>query len=477
MPSLAAVLPFSDKAFHIDDTFYLMVSRQILEDPLRPYSFTIDWGERPTFAFDEDNNPPFYCYWVAAVMACFGESERPLHLAMLPFTALAAGSMLWLCRRFLRFPVAPAMVFILGPAFLPSQNVMLDVPLVALCLAAMACFIHGVDAGTRAALVWAGVLSGLAILTKYSGLVLLPLLAVYGWSRGRPRTALFLLIPLAMLGLWGLHGYLVYGRPHFIGRGLPGGQAARLGVLLQASARSLAGCAFTAGLLLGMPWTWKRAQAAAASIAGAFLAGWPWSGSFSQHLLEGAFVLNLAAMILALGWAAGRTLHGRVWKAGEGNGNADLLLLLLWAAAFLAFNLIAAPFVSVRHVLPALPPVLILAFRRLEDVGMPPAPFQRASALSTVAVTALFGFLVAAADQEYAGVYREAAPQLSRAVEKLGAPARFVGHWGWQYYAEATGLKAFSIEEPPLATGSLLVLAAWVPRQWPEQRQRFEDLF
>lgn len=473
--SLAVVLPFSDKAFHIDDTFYLEVSKQIVRDPLRPYSFTIDWGERPNRAFEEDNNPPLYCYWTALALAVFGERELPLHLAILPFTALAIGSMFWLSAKFQGSPVIPTLTFAFSPAFIPSHNVMLDVPLIGLTLAAIACFVSGVDSGLRKRLALAGCLTGLAILTKYSALVLLPLLLSYALIRRRFSAAWFLLIPVAMLALWGLHGWLIYGRPHFVGRG-PGAQGPDLAILGQASCRSLAGCAFPALLLIGLKWTWPRVAAGIAALAISLTAGWPWAGPFPQHLLETMFVLNLGSILLVLVWTGWEVFQKRGWKIANMDSSGDTVFLLFWTYSFPLFNLLFSSFVSVRHLLPALPPILILALRCFEEQGREAAGRARLARLAMLGVTALFGFLVASADREYAEVYREAAPEIARAVRTGDEPAWFVGHWGWQYYAAAAGLTPFNIDQPPLPPESVLALPAWVPRQRPEVRQDFRDI-
>ena len=150
--SLMVVVPFSGKALHIDDPAYIELADQILTDPLRPYSFQIDWTLKPMHAFEDYNNPPLYCYWLAMVMPVFGRTEVGLHMAMLPFTMMAVGGMLWLCCRFLKQPLTPALMLVCCPAFIPSHNVMLDVPMLGLFLAGMALFIGGVDADNRARL-------------------------------------------------------------------------------------------------------------------------------------------------------------------------------------------------------------------------------------------------------------------------------------------------------------------------------------
>src|SRR5271156_6974664 len=41
--TLACLLPFIDKAFHIDDTLFVMAAKQIAKHPLNPYGFLLVW--------------------------------------------------------------------------------------------------------------------------------------------------------------------------------------------------------------------------------------------------------------------------------------------------------------------------------------------------------------------------------------------------------------------------------------------------
>ena len=61
---------------------------------------------------------------------------------------------------------------------------------------------------------WAGVVVGLAALTRVSGVILLPALAVLAWrSADRKGALLRLAISLPVMALWPLYLGLVHGRP------------------------------------------------------------------------------------------------------------------------------------------------------------------------------------------------------------------------------------------------------------------------
>ncbi len=117
------------KAFHIDDTAYLDIAAWIAQHPIRPMSGTIFWYD--TSAPIATLNQPHLVFYVMAIwMRLFGSSEVAQHLLMSLFTL---GSILLfhdLCATVLRRDgVLPVALLFLGPAFMPSQNMMVDVPL------------------------------------------------------------------------------------------------------------------------------------------------------------------------------------------------------------------------------------------------------------------------------------------------------------------------------------------------------------
>ena len=141
---LLVTVPYLDKAFHIDDQYYLQVARQILRDPWRPYDFTWVGQGRRVSAFT-NYAPPLFPYCLALGVSAFGEHELPLHCMMGLFTALAAGSMYALASRFCSRPLFATGLFLFNPLVVPGQNLMVDMPMTALALAALACHTSGTD--------------------------------------------------------------------------------------------------------------------------------------------------------------------------------------------------------------------------------------------------------------------------------------------------------------------------------------------
>src|SRR5947208_2090641 len=85
----ACLLPFVNKAYHMDDTLFLRAAEQIQKHPSDFYGFNINWYGISTPMTMATENPPFTSYYIAGVAAVFGWREWALHLAFL-IPALAA---------------------------------------------------------------------------------------------------------------------------------------------------------------------------------------------------------------------------------------------------------------------------------------------------------------------------------------------------------------------------------------------------
>src|SRR4051812_13902830 len=80
---LAGLLPFVNKAFHIDDTLFLMSARQILAHPLNFFGCDVNWYGTAMRMSDVNKNPPLTSYFIALVATFAGFREIALHIAFL----------------------------------------------------------------------------------------------------------------------------------------------------------------------------------------------------------------------------------------------------------------------------------------------------------------------------------------------------------------------------------------------------------
>ena len=199
---LAVTLPFADKAIHIDDVYFVEVARNILAHPWRPFAGAVALEDEDyrVFAaqgrcpdtFASMSHPPLVPYAIALIAAVTGGwRERWLHLGFALFAGGAALAMYSLARRFTRHGLAATLLLISSPIFiLSAQSLMTDMPTLAFSLGGLALLVQGLDQERRGKVVAAGVLIGLAVVTRYSALLSVPVLLAYGVARGRLRRAL-----------------------------------------------------------------------------------------------------------------------------------------------------------------------------------------------------------------------------------------------------------------------------------------------
>ncbi len=199
---LACLVPFSGKAFNVDDTLFIYVARQITQHPLDPFGFKVNWFLDAVPMAHETKNPPLASYYIAAAASFIGWSERALHLAfLLPALAVVWGTYR-LALRFTNSPLLAAAATLLTPAFLVSaSSVMCDTLMLALWLWAIIFWIEGLQPEKPHYLAVSALLITLCALTKYFGIALIPLLAAYSLARERRlgSWAWYLLLPILAL--------------------------------------------------------------------------------------------------------------------------------------------------------------------------------------------------------------------------------------------------------------------------------------
>jgi len=450
--TLAVLVPFGGKAFHIDDPLFLQVAEQIGRAPLDFFGFELNWYGVVQPMFDVTRNPPLTGYWLAAFGTTLGFSEWVLHAAMwFPAIALALG-IRRLAAAFCDAPLLATVIALATPAVLvPATSIMSDIPMLALWCWSVVWFDRGLkqESGAMRALVCAGLLAGAAALTKYFGLALVPLLLLYGLVHQRRLGpwALCLLIPLALTAAFDGWTSALYGRhvlldaagyaSDFVGK--PAGSLPRaLGV----------GLSFLGGALLPTlffaPFVWKRRTL----VVGSSLVIATGLGLLALDPPEGAPDIALQLAVFA---GAGVHVLGLAARDLVQRRDATSVLLGAWVAGVLCFAAFTNWTANVRSILPAAPAVAILLVRAL------PRPLDlRAFAPLLVAGLAL-SLAVTWADDRLAESARSAASHFS-AGRTSSTPARFAGAWGFQHYMQRAGFERVRIGETLLEPGDLLIV-------------------
>ncbi|MFP6582797.1 MAG: glycosyltransferase family 39 protein, partial [Candidatus Hydrogenedentota bacterium] len=123
------LLPFLDKAFHIDDTVYLRVAQQIQHHPFDFFGFDMNRGTQSVPVSLFNKNPPLFSYFLVPFGMLFGWNEWAMHGAQLIPTAFAAVGILRLAERMCATPLLASLIAVLTPAFLVSTSVVMCEPL------------------------------------------------------------------------------------------------------------------------------------------------------------------------------------------------------------------------------------------------------------------------------------------------------------------------------------------------------------
>ncbi|HWX23240.1 MAG TPA: glycosyltransferase family 39 protein [Candidatus Binatia bacterium] len=540
--TLVSLSLFASKAFFIDDPLFLRVAQQIQKHPADFFGSTMNWGHTTTPMIDVFDNPPLACYYLAVVASVAGWSEPALHLAFLLPALAAVGGIFLLAKHHCERPGLAAVLVPASPVFLISATtVMCDVLMLAFWVWAVVAFEEGLGTSTsetrtpkprnpneirnpkpeptrpdacssdfdlrpsfglrnsafglpnHLCFLLSGVLAGLACLTKFPALALVPLLLAYGFIKQR-RLGWWLIAPLLPLLFAGSYEWLTY---HLYGHGH----------LLQAAAYSRKQ---TAGLNLG-----ERLILGAGFAGGCFLPIllyapllWP-----RRVLLAGLILIPLGLLLLPLASTLAPLLHpkaGRNWwlalqetvfvlggfqllwlAAYDGwqRRDADALLLLLWTFGVFVFATFVNWTISGRSFLPLAPALGILVARRLENRESISHERTRrtqtgASFFSSLRswcsfvakyshrrwlmfLPAFAGLLVTLllvkADANEAKAQRDAALALCAKYQRAGRTVWFEGHWGFQYYMESRGASPLDMVHPEVKPGDIVVVPNSAP--------------
>lgn len=126
------LLPFANKAVHIDDPLFVRAAQQIQKDPINFYGFNMNWWGYTSPMVDNFDSPPLASYYLAVVAGVAGWSEPALHVGFLIPVLAAAWGMFALARRLCGRPFVAALLSVLTPVFLVSAStLMCDVLLLA----------------------------------------------------------------------------------------------------------------------------------------------------------------------------------------------------------------------------------------------------------------------------------------------------------------------------------------------------------
>jgi 4-amino-4-deoxy-L-arabinose transferase-like glycosyltransferase len=452
----ALLLPFLGKPAHIDDPMYIWTAQQITAHPLDFYGFSVNWNGHlepvPVFMM----NPPLLPYYLAAASKLVGWSEFALHAAILPLSVLSVVGFYLLACGFCRYPLSAALMMLFCPAFLVSStNLMCEAPMLCLWLWTIVFWVRG-SARSIGWLPLSGLLAGAAVLTKYSAVCVIPLLAAHAIMFRSTRRVwigqiLSLLIPLAMILAYNHYTAVMYGRGMFLNAvGFSSDSSRGQGIALPArimNALLFVGGGAIAGVLAGFVALDARTRVLVVAVVPlAILAarkcfslpgGWdsPWP-FYSQ-----AGVLTAAGLVIFI------TCIREMIRT-----KADGLFLLLWTGGVFVFAAKLNWAINARSILPLIPPLCILVQRALERQQFRlTRPY-----LAAMSLGAVLSVLTALVDHQSADANRVAAAQMMK--HRTDQKVWFTGHWGFQYYMQQLGAIPLDTVAPACRPGDIVIV-------------------
>ena len=438
------LVPFSDKAFHVDDPVYVWVAQQIHRTPLDFYGFEKFWAGTVAPVWATNENPPGTSYFIAFAAILVGWSERALHLAFLvPAVGAILGTYV-LAKRTCPYPFFAAITVLVTPAFLiSSTQLMCDTLLLCFWVWGVVLWINGLEQRRIVSLLAAGTVMAVACLIKYPGINLVLLLFAYslcfrrtvGWWMAA------LMIPIGVLAAYDMYTASLYGNGHFT-------SATRFAASRLEKTHFENG--LTALVFLGgcvspvffyLPWLCSgRRLLAFGLVLILVVGGVPLLGSLKGLELkieEG--VVWLASIRIGVFACAGGLILGLtaedLWKSRD----SQSLLLWLWIFGVFAFAGFVNWSINGRSILPLVPAACILLMRRIGS-GHGMLSFNQAhSWVFAVLPAAAFAMMPTYGDYKLANSARMAVKEISKTYSTGTQQLWFRGQLGFQWYIQSEG--------------------------------------
>jgi 4-amino-4-deoxy-L-arabinose transferase-like glycosyltransferase len=470
------LLPFSGRAFSTDDPLFIWTAQHIVNHPLDPYRFRVNWNKSEAPMSEVTQNPPLASYYMAVAAKVIGWSERGLHLAfLLPTIALVLGAYR-LGKRFTGSAGVAAVATLVAPAFLVSAcSVMCDPMMLALWLWGAIFWIEGLDSEKPIYLAISVLLIAASALTKYFGVALLPLLFAYTLAR-RHRLgswAWYLVFPVAVLIGYEFVTLKIYGHG-LMTTAAQFSRDHRLWTHASKGARTVMTLSYMGGSILpGLvlaPILWSRKQIALVLLASGIAAIFVMRGLMRLGLTAGspqAFAARnehwlIISVQLVLFIAGGISILSLAIADYRRKRDPDSLFLLLWVFGTFWFTAYLNWTVNARSILPMVPAIGILLARRVEKHSEKPIRLLLVAGLLACGVVSLW---LARADTDAANSARTAASLVYQRTAD-NDNVWFLGHSSFQYYMQSLGAHAYDWSHPQTKPGDFLAIP--YSKVWPE---------
>jgi len=359
---------------------------------------------------------------------------------------------------------------VLSPVFLPSFNLMLDVPSAALILFALAIFLRASDRESLGLAVIAGLIAGIAAQTKYNGLVAPVVMLLYAVLFKRLRLGLVAAVVAGAFFLsW--EAFIVFsaGRSHFLAQSQTYGSvnlmakyaylAWPLVTIMGAVAPFFALLALIA---LGIRRTWTVLAATVIAAGFLLIAFAParfqqWRGDKQElaHIIFSVFgVCFFASLLFVIKRLLLNSASLRSTLNHLAESTVELFLTGWWLLEILAY-FVLSPIPAVRRMLLLLVVSTLLIGRLLAHSHTGTVRTMRWVAAGSV----VLGVLFYTVDFRDAYVEKAAIEKSRRTISTLPSAGNtwYLGRWGLQFYGEQAGMKPVLPDESELHSGDFVV--------------------
>jgi hypothetical protein len=461
---LAVTLPFIGQAVHHDAHQWIDFAKMEQEHPLWHHLPDYDYfGTHYPGNSYHDTHPRLQSLYLSMWLAITGSLSEPLlHLEMLIFPLIAVVAMYFLARRFKVNAFIATLFFIVAPAFLVANHlIMIDVPGVALWLVAMAFYIKGVDDDRLPYLLAGALFLSLGVLTYYQDLSLLPLLFLYLllFRKVRPKTIITLSIPVIVFLAYSAAHYAYYGAPpnFTYNTVVQPMDLHSIIIRIRGTVALIGGVIFFPLAAIAVFSRHRWINMAAVAVMAITVA---WSllnylgGSFSaDNLLILPWLMAAGAMMLLF---VLRKFFNAAPLTIVNAGGGDDVFLSVWFMGVLFYNCILLPYPSTRYIIPLIPPLAIYAAREIEKLwGWNKRHVQAATAL-VAGLTLALSLGLAVAENERANIHPVEADWAVAHYPPDGH-VWFLGGLGFQYYMEQKGYRMAMIDGDGIQKGDYIV--------------------
>jgi len=475
--SVVVSLPFVNKAYHVDDTIFLYIADQIANDPLRPYSFSVEWGTQSgPGAYLMDT--PLVPYYTALISWIFYRSETILHLSFIIFHIIAGLSFYFIAKKFIEWPLPATLILVATPTFLVnSQNLMLDVPMLSLFLLASALFLYGVDKGNHKLLFFGSLTAGFAYLAKPNAIIIIPLLLLYCFLKKKQKYMFYQLIPVMFIILFSLHNYFIDGRlfikdyiPFLVGKK---GSSFNVFTAFIFSNLSYIGGATIFPLFFLYPFLIKKRNfifislsiiiAAIVSVVLYQASSNFVSGKYTLFQISLFFVFitsSIFFIILLIAENYNNIKSGIKSILGANNiyYNIDMFFIFVWFVGVYILNS-GLSGGAVRYNTLFLPPLILSYFILLKKYKKQSRINMFKLSVLILVSTAFIGLIVAYADYDYANSYRDFVNKIPQAYKTESNIVHFSGSGGFQYYMIENGYRILLKKDNSPKKGDIVIKA------------------